>query len=673
MNLTKKMILGFSTISCILLISFTVYSYLNLHSQLTEKINAQVERELVVHAAELNRWLLEKIGIVQATAMMLSNDVDSIGIDHILHYKNDPDIVDMYIGFQDGRFLAGSGWIPPEDYYAPGRDWYKNAQAGEGVVLSDPYLDADTQQVVVTPSVAITNHQGELVGVLAVDIFLTTLQESVAAMKVLGGKGYSFLIYGDENFGSFIYHPYKELVGLNILNPGVQEEEIRGIVAAKGLDLVGLQNMFQKMLVKDNGVITVEIEDEKEIVAFQKLAGTDWVLGVATPKDIFYSELSVFERNYLLIVLGILILLGGLIGWYARFRIAKPILALAGHAQKMADKDFRGEIPSNILKSPDEIGDLARSMAEMQRALKEVVSGVMTEAEAVNSAAITAFEHIDVSAAVQQLSAGMEEAASFTNQVNATSSDLTNGIERIVEKTAQGAEVSRKISTRATKIKEGALSSKENAQKVYSLTQERIQESIEKCREVEQINNLSDAILSIANQMNLLALNASIEAARAGEAGRGFNIVAYEIRRLVEYSQQTINLIQNITQNVLVSVQELMDSAEKVIQFIDQQVILDYKGMVDIGEQYSIDATSFNKLIAEFSTTTEELFRTVKNITEAMNEIASTVSEGANNTALIAQKATAAAIHANEIVRETQAAKSSAVRLKQLVSQFKIN
>lgn len=195
------------------------------------------------------------------------------------------------------------------------------------------------------------------------------------------------------------------------------------------------------------------------------------MLGVATPKDIFYSELSVFERNYLLIVLGILILLGGLIGWYARFRIAKPILALAGHAQKMADKDFRGEIPSNILKSPDEIGDLARSMAEMQRALKEVVSGVMTEAEAVNSAAITAFEHIDilnnqiedVSAAVQQLSAGMEEAATFTNQVNATSSDLTNGIERIVEKTAQGAEVSRKISTRATKIKEGALSSKENA------------------------------------------------------------------------------------------------------------------------------------------------------------------------------------------------------------------
>lgn len=116
-----------------------------------------------------------------------------------------------------------------------------------------------------------------------------------------------------------------------------------------------------------------------------------------------------------------------------------------------------------------------------------------------------------------------------------------------------------------------------------------------------------------------------------------------------------------------------MDSAEKVIQFIDQQVILDYKGMVDIGEQYSIDATSFNNLIAEFSTTTEELFRIVKNITEAMNEIASTVSEGANNTALIAQKATAAAIHANEIVRETQAAKSSAVRLKQLVSQFKIN
>ena len=100
MKLTKKMILGFSTISCILLIAFTAYSYLNIHSQLTAKINAQVERELAVHAADLNKWLLEKIGLVQATAAMLENeDADSIGIEHLIHYKKDPDINDMYIGF----------------------------------------------------------------------------------------------------------------------------------------------------------------------------------------------------------------------------------------------------------------------------------------------------------------------------------------------------------------------------------------------------------------------------------------------------------------------------------------------------------------------------------------------------------------------------------------------
>jgi len=509
------------------------------------------------------------------------------------------------------------------------------------VVLSDPYIDANTQQVIISPSVAINNDQGELVGVLAADIFLTTLQESAAATNVLEGKGYSFLLYGDENFGSFIYHPHKELVGLDILSPGEQEEEIQKIAAAKRLDLGDLQNMFERVLAEDSGVITVEIGDETEIIAFQRLAGTDWVLGVATPKNLFYSELSAFEKNYFLIALSILILLGGSIGWFARFKIAKPILALAGYAREMANKDFRGEIPSPILKSPDEIGDLARSMVEMQRALREIVGGVMTEAEAVNSAAVTAFEHIDflknqiedVSTAVQQLSEGMEETASFTKEVNnVASSDLTGGIERIVEKTAQGAEVTQKISTRALEIKEDALSSEENAKKIYSVTQEQIKESIEKCREVEQINTLSDAILSIASQMNLLALNASIEASRAGEAGSGFNIVASEIRKLVEYSQETIGLIQNITQNVLMSVQELIESAENVVQFIEQQVIIDYKGMVEIGENYSLDATSFNKLIGEFRTTTEELFGTVKNITKAMNEIALTVSEGANNT-----------------------------------------
>ena len=681
MKLTKKMILGFSSISCVLLIAFTAYSYVNLNAQLTAKINAQVEAELISHASQLDNWLLEKAGTLQTTAMIISGaSADNISVDYLQHYENDSDMYDMYIGFPDGRMLAGSGWTPPADYNAATRDWYIDAQASQTVVVSNPYVDADTQEMVVTHSVLINDKNGDTAGVLAADIFLTTLQDSVAAMQVMDGKGYAFLIYGDETSGSFIYHPLRELEELNILELGDQEEELKNTVAAQGLDLSSMRGVFQKLLTEDSGVTTVEVAAEKEIIAFQKLAGANWVLAVATPEKLFYSELSAFQKNHALILMVIIALLTGLIGWFARFKIANPILDLAGYAGKMAEKDFREPIPSYFMERPDEIGDLARSMAEMQQAIKEIVAGVILEAEAVNSSAIVASEYIDilnlqieeVSAATQQLSAGMEETAASTEEVNAASVEIKGRIERIAQKTAQGAFVSGQISTRALEIKQAASLSETNAQEIYGAAQARIQEAIEKCREVEQINTLSDAVLAITAQTNLLALNASIEAARAGEAGRGFTVVADEIRRLVESSNTTINLIQDTTRTVLEAVRDLVGSAEQIVGFIDRQVIVDYRGMVQAGDQYSQDAADFNELVADYSATSEELLGTVKNVTAAMNEIASTMSEGASNTALIAQKAGEAALKANEIVKETEASKSSSVKLQELVRQFKI-
>ena len=140
----------------------------------------------------------------------------------------------MYIGFPDGRMLAGSGWTPPLIIMPPLGTDTADAQASQTVVVSNPYVDADTQEMVVTHSVLITDKNGDTAGVLAADIFMTTLQDSVAAMQVMDGKGYAFLIYGDETSGSFIYHPLRELEELNILELGDQEEELKNTVAAQG-------------------------------------------------------------------------------------------------------------------------------------------------------------------------------------------------------------------------------------------------------------------------------------------------------------------------------------------------------------------------------------------------------------------------------------------------------
>jgi methyl-accepting chemotaxis protein len=679
MKLTTKMVLGFSIISLVLLAIIASYSYVNINTQLTEKTDAQVEKELITNSALLNSWLLEKAENLQATAMIIGN-AEEIKIDYVRHYKKDSDINDMYIGFPDGNMLDGSGWTPPADFDAAARDWYKNAQGSQSVVFSDPYIDAQTKKMVVTPSVQITNTKGGMAGVLGADIFLTTLQDSVADMKVLNGKGYAFLIYSNGTSGSFISHPIKELEELDILNPGAKEAEIKDIAAAKGMDLSNLQSIFKTLTAEDSGITTAKLGDENKIIAFKKLADSNWVLGVAAPEKLFYSELSAFKTQYAILLIITLGLMGGLIGWFARFRVAKPVMILSGYVGRMADQDFTAPIPQNLIKLTDEIGDLARSMDKMQQSIKEIIAGVMLESDAVHGSAVTADEHInnlnlqmeDVSAATQQLSAGMEETAASTEEINATAVEFETAIEHIAQKTEQGAIASGQISQRAAKIKQNALFSETHAHDIYALTQEKMKDAIEKCREVEKINALSDAILAITSQTNLLALNASIEAARAGEAGRGFTVVADEIRKLVESSNTTINLIQEITQSVIASVQNLVDSSEQVMEFIDQQVIKDYEEMVQTGEQYSQDAAGFNELMEDFNATAEELLASVKNVTTAMNEIASTTSEGANGTSLIAQKTSDAVFKVNEIVKQADTSKSSAMNLKRLVAQFKI-
>ena len=681
MKLTTRMVLGFSIISFALLGIIAFYSYININTQLTEKTNVQVEAELITNASLLDSWLLEKAGNLKATAMVIGNTAaEKINVDYVRHYKKDPDMNDMYIGLPDGSMLDGSGWAPPSDFNAAARDWYKNAQSSESVIFSDPYRDAQTKKMVITPSIKITDAKGDMRGVLGADIFLTTLQKSVADMKVMDGKGYAVLIYSNGTSGSFISHPIKELEEIDILNPGDQEAKLKELVAAKGLNLSNLQGIFKTLLSKDSGITTAKLGDENEIIAFKKLTNSNWVLAVAAPEKLFYSELSAFKTNYFIILIITLVLMAGLIAWLARFKITKPIVTLSGYVSKMADQDFTEPIPQNLIKMSDEIGDLARSMGTMQKSIKEVIAGVMLESDAVNSSTVTAGEHInslnaqieDVSAATQQLSAGMQETAASTEEVTAASAEFEAAIEHIAQKTEQGAITSNQISQRADRIKQAALSSETNAHEIYAVTQEKMKEAILKCQEVEKINSLSDAILAITSQTNLLALNASIEAARAGEAGRGFTVVADEIRKLVESSNTTINLIQKITKTVIDSVQNLVDSSEQVMEFIDKQVITDYKKMVKTGDQYSQDAADFNELVEDFNATAEQLLASVKNVTTAMNGIASTTSEGANSTTQIAQNTADVVAKVNEIVEQAEASKLSSVKLKELVAQFRI-
>jgi methyl-accepting chemotaxis protein len=679
MKIRAKMVLGFSTITLILLVVVAIYSFINIKSQMTEKINTESISILKENSDVLTDWFLTKAKNIEITSMLITDtSKGDYNTNYLQHYKNDPDITDMYIGLPDKKIIDASGWVPPADYDLTAREWYKNAIEKKTLVFSDPYIDADTKEMVITPSTQITNAKGEVTGVLAADIFLTNLVKKVSAMKVMDGKGYAFLI---DSKGMMISDPMKELDGLNLLTPADAEKSVAiKALASQNMKLEDLQGLIKTMLSKDMGTTTLNYGTANNIVSFKKLSYNNWVLGISIPNDSYYSELKSFQIKYIVICIVALLLVVLSIELFSRFNIVKPIIVLVGYVKIMANGDFSQAIDQTYLKRKDEMGDLANSLHEMKSSIKEVIQGVVIESKNATDNAIITGEHIsklnqqieEVSSTTEEISAGMEETAASTQEMNAMSTEIEIAIGSIASKAQEGAISAVEVKKRASELKRGAEFSENNAQIVYGNTLIKLKSAIEESKAVEQINVLSESILAITSQTNLLALNAAIEAARAGEAGRGFAVVADEIRKLAENSTNTVSEIQHIAKIVVSSVEKLSESSEQVIEFIDKQVIRDYKEMMITGEHYSKDADYINDLITDFSATSEEVLASIQNMVKAINEVAIATNEGASGTTIVTQKMTNVEENAKKVLMIAEVSKESSQKLIELVTKFKI-
>lgn len=147
---------------------------------------------------------------------------------------------------------------------------------------------------------------------------------------------------------------------------------------------------------------------------------------------------------------------------------------------------------------------------------------------------------------------------------------------------------------------------------------------------------MTDDILNISTQTNLLSLNASIEAARAGEAGRGFAVVAGEISQLANSSREAANNIQAINRMVIQAVHELIENADSMVKFINENILPDYEGFVNAGRQYNADAVHINGIVTRFNDMAGKLKSLMTSITEAVDGINSAVDESADGTSNVA-------------------------------------
>jgi methyl-accepting chemotaxis protein len=331
-----------------------------------------------------------------------------------------------------------------------------------------------------------------------------------------------------------------------------------------------------------------------------------WFAGIDNSE--INTQVSMMILNLGVVVL-IVLLIGITVAIFIGRKISKSVSAIKDHMYSMSNGDYCLKLDDKFLGYKDETGEMARAAQSMVESTRKTVQTILGESEHIDMSLDASEKNIvelntsieEVSATTEQISAQMEETAATMQEMNATSTDIESTVVSISNKAQEGLNSAKEIADRASSLKLSAKTSQENANGIYLETNKKLKDAIEQSKQIEKISILSDSIMQITSQTNLLSLNAAIEAARAGEAGKGFAVVADEIRQLAENSKDAVNEIQNVTKAVVSSVENLISSSQEVLSFIEQQVIKDYDSFVKTGEDYSNDSEFINGLVSDFS------------------------------------------------------------------------
>lgn len=493
---------------------------------------------------------------------------------------------------------------------------------------------------------------GELIGILIIDLKMDLMQEFLDGMN-LGKGGEVHLVSPDK---------------ADFANNGTDNKSV--FIANQEFynDIISNQN--------ENGSSEVNYKGELYLMTYSKIGASGYtIIGLIPTSELNASAKQIIRTTVIFIILAVLIASGiGMLMANSMSRTINRIIEASGQAAS-------GDLTVNLLsKRHDELGYLTKSINSMisnMRRLIEQTSGIVHNVKGnifISSDNLTELSEriAEVSATTEEMSGVTEATAASAEEMNATSLEIESAVRSIAEKAQNGSAIASEISKRAQYLKENAIVSQNEAHDIRNDIDTEMKKALEQSKAVENIKVLTESILQITAQTNLLSLNAAVEAARAGEAGKGFAVVAYEIRKLAESSKNTVNKIQDVTRKVIASVKDLASGSEKALEFIDTKVIGDYKTMVGIGEQYYSDAASIRDLVADFSVTSEKLLASIQSMVKAINEVTVSNSEEARGTQNISQKALDVMERASRVSKMMIAAKQSSESLAESVSRFKV-
>ncbi len=455
----------------------------------------------------------------------------------------------------------------------------------------------------------------------------------------------------------------------------VDKKNARG----ESLSNIGYYELEEALHLQDNGFLEMEIKDSDEcFVGYENLKNS-FVFAVYAPQNevLAVANQSV-EMIIMVIILGLIISVMLAIG--IGVSISKPIKVVSKDLKLVGKGDFTGHGFMKYLKKKDETGELARAIKEMQNTMKEMIGMVKAESERIGDSATELNDSVvkladkasGISAVSEEIAAGMEETASTADLLSNSSTRMQSFAQDMKEKSKSGNETSAEIAKRAVELIQESQNSVGAFEEWTLQAQVRLEEVIEESKQVEDIKELTKAIMKIATETNLLSLNASIEAARAGEFGKGFAVVAQEIRLLAENSQHTAKNIQEITTNVVDIVRKLNEYAKEVLGYTNTHVMQSLNSLIGASKQYLTDAGAIETLISEFHLISNHISEEAKVLNEAFYHLKSATAEGAQGSNELSKSAEDVLVNSNSVSEQSNQLTEVSQELRDMTLKFQV-
>lgn len=419
----------------------------------------------------------------------------------------------------------------------------------------------------------------------------------------------------------------------------------------------------------DNGV--------KQVLTYTTMKDTGWKFVMEVPEAELYASARTLVWQLVAIAAVVLVLLM-LAAYFTVDSYVKRIAVNQQFAEDLAQGNYARE--ANTVRSNDEIGLLGTAMNEMFSKTKAVINNISGQADSMATSSQTLGNSADqlkqgfssIEEKMRAISDAMTNASSATEEVNASVDNVSEAIHSLSEEAHASLQQADDIQSRAQRVQTKSTEASRSAEKLAQEFSSKLEASIAQAKTVEQIGTMATAISGIAEQIDLLSLNASIEAARAGESGRGFAVVATEIGKLAKETADTVEEIQKTIKAVQDAFASLSGDAQAILGFLNDTVTPQYDTFVQVAEQYGSDAETFRRVAEHIAATSQQVNDTMEQVSVAMEQIA----KSAQDTAVLSTQATddvgTVASSVAEVNAMSQQQSQSAQELHDVVSHFRL-